>query len=51
MKLTFDEIYGKLDGIAALCVARDESMTKTKDERGTAFVKRIVARYLYVVQK
>lgn len=50
MKLTRDEIYSKLDGVAALIVACDEQLSHIKDERDTAFVKRIVARYLYVVQ-
>jgi hypothetical protein len=50
VKLTYDEIYGKLDGIAALIVAQQTPLKKNKDERDTGFVKRIVAHYLMVVQ-
>lgn len=50
-KLTYDQIYGKLDGLAALVVASNEPLKHKKDERDTAFVKRIVASYMTVVQK
>jgi hypothetical protein len=50
VKLTYDEIYGRLEGLAALVVANQTPLKHTKGERDTAFVKRIVAHYLYTVQ-
>lgn len=35
-----------LDGIAALVAARSTPLKKLKDEKDTAFVKRIVCAYL-----
>lgn len=44
--LTYDEVYRSLNGMAALAVAGQTFMGKEKDERDTAFVKRIVAHYI-----
>lgn len=49
-RLTYYEIYGQLDGIAALVVAQQTPLKKATGERDTGFVKRIVAHYLLVVQ-
>jgi hypothetical protein len=45
-KLTYAEIYRNLDGLVALQVAASTPLKRLKDERDTAFVKRIVATYL-----
>ena len=44
--LTFDQIYRNLDGLTALAVASAEPLHKLPDEMDTAFVKRIVARFM-----
>lgn len=46
MPLTYNEIYRNLDGLAALGTATITPLTKQKDEKDTAFVKRIVATYM-----
>lgn len=45
-RLTYAEIYKSLDGLVALQVAASTPLRKHKDEKDTAFVKRIVATYL-----
>lgn len=49
-RLTYKEIYRNLDGLVALQVAASTPLRKQKDEKDTAFVKRIVATYLAVHQ-
>ena len=44
--LTFEQIYRNLSSLTALAVATIEPLRKQKDERDTAFVKRIVARFM-----
>lgn len=48
--LTYEQIYNNLDGMTAMHVASITSLKKQKDERGTAFVKRIIATYLLYEQ-
>jgi hypothetical protein len=50
-KLTYAEIYRNLDGLVALQVAGSTPLRKQKDEKDTAFVKRIVATYIHVHQR
>ena len=50
-KLTYSEIYRNLDGLVALQVAASTPLRKQKDEKDTAFVKRIVATYVAAVQR
>lgn len=45
-KLTYDDIYKNLDGITAIQTAAATPLRKHKDEKDTAFVKRIVATYM-----
>lgn len=45
-RLTYAEIYRSLDGLVALQVAASTPLRKHKEEKDTAFVKRIVATYL-----
>lgn len=47
-KLTYSDFYRNLDGLAALAVAETTPLQKQKDEKDTAFVKRIVAAYLSI---
>jgi hypothetical protein len=49
-RLTFEEVYRNLDGMVALTVAASMPLRKQKDERDTAYVKRIVAAYLAAAQ-
>lgn len=49
-RLTYAEIYRNLDGLVALQVAASTPLRKHKDEKDTAFVKRIVATYCAVAQ-
>lgn len=50
--LTYADFYRNLDGLTALAVAGATPLTRiTKDERDTAFVKRIVATYLSIAAK
>lgn len=49
-KLTYAEIYRNLDGLVALQVAASTPLRKQKDEKDTAFVKRIVATYCAAAQ-
>ena len=49
-RLTYDEIYRNLDGMVALRVGLSTPLRKQKDEKGTAFVKRIVATYIEAAQ-
>ena len=48
--LIYEEIYRNLDGLTALAVAARTTMGKTKGEKDTEFVKRIVATYALVAQ-
>ena len=48
--LTYAEIYRNLDGLIALQVACATPLRKHKDEKDTAFVKRIVATYAALAQ-
>jgi len=44
---SYDDFYRNLDGITALATAAATPLKRiTKDEKDTAFVKRIVATYL-----
>lgn len=47
----YDEIYRGLDGLTALAVAEHTTMGKERDERDTAFVKRIVATYFLMSER
>lgn len=49
-KLTYAEIYRNLDGLVAIQVAITTPLHKNKDEKDSAFVKRIVATYCAVAQ-
>jgi hypothetical protein len=49
--LTYAEIYRNLDGLIALQVAAATPLRKAKDEKDTAFVKRIVATYAALSQQ
>lgn len=44
--LTYADIYRNLSGMTALAVAAATPLRRQKDERDTAFVKRIVATYI-----
>jgi hypothetical protein len=44
--LRYSDVYKNLDGMTALRVAAAMPMRKHKDEKDTAFVKRIVACYV-----
>jgi len=44
--LSYNDVYKNLDGRTALTVAASTSLRKQKDEKDTAFVKRIVATYI-----
>ncbi len=44
--LTFNDVYKNLDGMIALQVAASMPLRRHKDEKDTAFVKRIVAAYI-----
>jgi hypothetical protein len=44
--LTYAEIYRNLDGMTALAVAAATPLRRQKDEKDTAFVKRIVATFI-----
>ena len=44
--LTYSDFYRNLDGITALATAAATPLRRQKDERDTAFVKRIIATYL-----
>jgi hypothetical protein len=44
--VNYSDVYKSLDGITALSVATSMPLRKHKDEKDTAFVKRIVACYL-----
>lgn len=48
--LTYDEVYRNLDGVVALQVAASMPLRKQKDEKDTAYVKRIVAGYMVAAQ-
>ena len=50
MPLTYEEIYRNLDGLVAITVASRTTMGKTKGEKNTEFVKRIVAHYAHIAQ-
>ena len=50
-RLSFDEIFSKLNGMIALQVAASMPLRKQKGEKDTAFVKRIVAAYLTAAQE
>jgi hypothetical protein len=50
-KLTYAEIYRNLDGLVALQVAVSTPLHRLKDEKDTAYVKRIVATYIAAVQR
>lgn len=45
---TYSQVYRNLDGLTALAVAQSTSLRKLKDEKDTAFVKRIVATYVMI---
>lgn len=49
-RLTYAEIYRNLDGMTALATAAKTPLRRWKDERDTAFVKRIVATYVMLAQ-
>lgn len=44
--LSYSDVYRNLDGMTALTVATSTPLRKQKDEKDTAFVKRIVATYI-----
>ena len=44
--LSYNDIYRNLDGLTALATAAATPLRRGKDEKDTAFVKRIVATYL-----
>lgn len=44
--LTYSDIYRNLDGLTALATAAATPLRRQKDEKDTAFVKRIVATYM-----
>lgn len=44
--LTYADFYRNLDGMTALATAAATPLRRQKDEKDTAFVKRIVATYL-----
>lgn len=48
--MTYDEIYRNLDGMTALATATTTRLRHHKDEKDTAFVKRIVATYVMLAQ-
>lgn len=49
-RLTYSEIYRNLDGMTAFATATTTPLRRLKDERDTAFVKRIVATYVELAQ-
>lgn len=49
-RLTYNEIYRNLEGLVALQVAMSTPLRRLKDEKDTAFVKRIVATYIEAAQ-
>ena len=44
--LAYAEIYRNLDGLTALATAAATPLRRQKDEKDTAFVKRIVATFI-----
>ena len=50
-ELSYSDFYRNLDGLTAMATATDTSLCQQKDERDTAFVKRIVATYLMLAHK
>jgi hypothetical protein len=48
--MTYSEIYRNLDGMTALATAAATPLRREKDEKDTAFVKRIVATYVMLAQ-
>ncbi len=44
--LTYNDIYRNLDGMTALAGAAATPLRRQKDEKDTAYVKRIVATYM-----
>jgi hypothetical protein len=48
--LTYNDIYKNLCGMTALQVAMTTPLKRLKDERDTAFVKRIVANYVLIAE-
>jgi hypothetical protein len=51
MGLSYDDNYKNLDGMTALQVAASMPLRKHKDEKDTAFVKRIVACYMAIASR
>lgn len=49
--LQFEQIYSSLNGMIALQVAATTPLRRQKDEKDTAFVKRIVATYLAILAR
>lgn len=44
--LSYGDVYKNLDGLTALATAAATPLRRQKDEKDTAFVKRIVATYI-----
>jgi hypothetical protein len=49
--LTYGDVYKNLDGMIALQVAASMPLRRNKDEKDTAFVKRIVATYIVIAAR
>jgi hypothetical protein len=49
--LSYDDFYKNLDGMTALATAAATPLRRQKEEKDTAFVKRIVATYLALAAK
>ena len=49
--LSYDDVYRNLDGMTALATAAATPLKRHKDEKDTAFVKRIVATYISLASK
>lgn len=49
--LSYEDVYRNLDGMVALATASATPLRRQKDEKDTAFVKRIVATYLSIASQ
>ena len=51
VRVSYVDFYRNLDGLTALATAAATPLRRQKEEKNTAFVKRIVATYLSLAHK